>query len=320
VTGRPTVLVLRALGLGDFLTGLPAIRLLRSALPDHRRVLAAPEALRPLVELAPDVDALFAVGERFQLTEFTGRVHVGIDLHGKGPASRRLVEQLHPVRVVGFAHRPSGRPGPIWRADEHEVDRWCRLVGEAFAPVDDAPSVRGTLAVPDRPVSKGVTIVHPGAAAAARRWPASRFADVACALNAAGHDVVVTGGAREHDLAHAVAGTVGRPLVDLDLASLAALVAQARLVLCGDTGVAHLASTFGVPSVVLFGPVSPASWGPPADGPHRVIWHGDGQGNPHGISPDAALLAISVAEVLDAVTELDVVPVRTAVSISGVSR
>ena len=41
MTGRPVALVLRALGLGDLVTGLPALRLLRSALPEHRIVLAA---------------------------------------------------------------------------------------------------------------------------------------------------------------------------------------------------------------------------------------------------------------------------------------
>ena len=38
-----------------------------------------------------------------------------------------------------------------------------------------------------------------------------------------------------------------------DLAELIELVSRARLVVCGDTGVAHLATAFCVPSVVLFG-------------------------------------------------------------------
>src|SRR5207237_79615 len=37
-----------------------------------------------------------------------------------------------------------------------------------------------------------------------------------------------------------------------------------RLV-CGDTGVAHLATALGTPSVLLFGPVPPSRWGPLAD-------------------------------------------------------
>jgi len=47
------------------------------------------------------------------------------------------------------------------------------------------------------------------------------------------------------------------------LPQLAALVAEASLVVCGGTGIAHLATAVGTPSVVLFGPVPPEHWGPP---------------------------------------------------------
>jgi ADP-heptose:LPS heptosyltransferase len=83
-----------------------------------------------------------------------------------------------------------------------------------------------------------------------------------------------------------------------DLVGLAATVAAARAVLCGDTGVAHLATAYGRPSVVVFGPTPPASWGPPPDGPHRVVWAGR-TGDPHGRELDPGLADIGVAEVLD---------------------
>ena len=39
---RPLLVAYRALGLGDLLTGVPALRALRDAYPEHRLVLAAP--------------------------------------------------------------------------------------------------------------------------------------------------------------------------------------------------------------------------------------------------------------------------------------
>jgi ADP-heptose:LPS heptosyltransferase len=77
------------------------------------------------------------------------------------------------------------------------------------------------------------------------------------------------------------------------------LVATARLVICGDTGVAHVATAYGTPSVLLFGPVPPRLWGP-LRGPHRVLWHG-GTGDTFADEPDPGLLRITVEEVLDAV-------------------
>ena len=68
--------------------------------------------------------------------------------------------------------------------------------------------------------------------------------------------------------------------------------------LCGDTGVAHLATAFGTPSVVLFGPTPPAEWGPPPERPQHVVLHRGGRGDPHADEPDPGLLAITVEDVL----------------------
>jgi ADP-heptose:LPS heptosyltransferase len=81
---------------------------------------------------------------------------------------------------------------------------------------------------------------------------------------------------------------------------LAAVVAAARVVVSGDTGVAHLATAYRRPSVVLFGPVSPTLWGPPPRPQHVVLWHGDGTGDPWGTELDPALARITVDEVTDA--------------------
>jgi ADP-heptose:LPS heptosyltransferase len=53
---RPALVVLRALGLGDLLTAVPALRALAAAFPEHRRVLATPAALAPLAALTGAVD------------------------------------------------------------------------------------------------------------------------------------------------------------------------------------------------------------------------------------------------------------------------
>ncbi|POM23852.1 Lipopolysaccharide heptosyltransferase 1 [Actinomadura rubteroloni] len=284
------VLLLRALGLGDFLTGVPAYRAVRAAFPGHEIVLAAPAALAPLAALCDGLDRLLPTAELAPVAWDGPPPDVAIDLHGDGPASHRIVEALGAERTIVY--------GPEWDEHEHEIARWCRLLELNGVPAD--PSAFG-LSPPLG--AEPAVIVHPGAASGSRRWPPERFAAVVRILASAGHRVLVTGGDAERALAAEVAGGVADVLTGAGLADLAATVAAADLVVCGDTGVAHLATACGTPSVTLFGPVSPALWGPPDLPRHTVLWKGGAAGRPgdaHGADPDPRLLAITVSEVLAA--------------------
>jgi ADP-heptose:LPS heptosyltransferase len=285
------VLAYRALGLGDFLTGVPALRALARAFPDARRVLAAPANLAPLAALTGAVDE---VVDTAPLGPAPAGADVAVNLHGRGPQSHRLLRAARPRRLIAF-----GDGGPAWRPGEHEVVRWCRLLEQSGIPADPHDL---ELPPPARePAVRADTLIHPGAASPARRWPAERWAAVARHEVRAGRTVAITGGAGERGLAEAVArGAQGSVVLagETDLLTLAATVAAAGRVLCGDTGVAHLATAFGVPSVVLFGPTPPSEWGPPPDRPrHRALWAGR-RGDPHARAPDPGLLQITVEDVL----------------------
>jgi ADP-heptose:LPS heptosyltransferase len=310
--GRPVAVVLRPLGLGDLLTGVPAIRGIRAAVPDHRLVLATTRALEPLAALIDAVDEVLPAVELEPLDWSGPPPELAVDLHGKGPLSHVVVADLGPARLLTFDS--PGYPGPAWYPDEHEVRRWCRLVSEGLSVACDPDAL--DLAVPDvAPPVRDVAVVHPGAAFPGRRWPPERFSAVARHLAAAGLQVVVTGGPAERELAGAVAAGAGLgPGAVLagrtTSLELAAVVAAARVVVCGDTGVAHLATAYRRPSVVLFGPVPPALWGPPpragrgGQAQHVVLWHGDGTGDPWGTTLDPALARITVDEVVAAVDAL----------------
>jgi ADP-heptose:LPS heptosyltransferase len=289
--------VLRALGLGDFLTSVPALRALADAFPGHRRVLATPAALDPLVRLSATVDEVVDTAPLAPLDPSLGRVDVAVNLHGCGPQSTDILRASQPRRLIAYGE------GPAWIAGEQEVGRWCRLLAESGIPADPT---RLELPPPPSAGLDGVTVIHPGAASGARRWPPHRWAAVARHQVRQGRTVAITGGPDERRLARDVAEGAGLPdravlAGRTDLLGLARVVAHAGLVLCGDTGVAHLATAFGTPSVVLFGPVPPAEWGPPADRPqHVALWAGR-RGDPHAADPDPGLLEISVADVVQAV-------------------
>jgi ADP-heptose:LPS heptosyltransferase len=324
---QPLLVTLRALGLGDLLVAVPALRALRRAFPEHRRLLATPAWLHPLTELVGGWDepvAIADLGSRWPrwLTELTASTDtVAVNLHGKGPESAALLDRLAPARRIG--HRGPGWPGPEWVEELPERSRWCRLLAAHGIPADETDlrlppppanwacqtrdgAVAGSGAAPIRP---GAVLVHPGAAYGAKRWPVPRFAQVAAHLRARGHTVLVTGSAADRDRAAQVARLAGLPQSAeyagrTDVRRLAALVSTAALVISGDTGIAHLAVGFGVPTVTLFGPADPRRWGSPPGGPHRVL-HGPGRrGDPFAEDPDPALLVITVPEVLAAAASL----------------
>ncbi|MGW5051876.1 glycosyltransferase family 9 protein [Actinokineospora sp. NPDC004072] len=296
------ILVLRALKLGDLLVAVPALRALRAHWPGERVLYACQPWLEPVLRLTGSVDELLPVHGLEPLPERLRGVDVAVNLHGAGPTSTEILDALDPVRRIG--HAPAW-PGPPWRDDLHERDRWCRLLTAHGIPADptaftlDHPGVASP--------APGAVLVHPGAAYGSKRWPPDRFATVARTLRAAGHHVVVTGVERERELAEHVAAEAGADCLAgrTPLDTLAALVADARLLISGDTGVAHLATAYRTPSVVLFGPVGPEQWGPPPTGPHRTLTHPTlRRGTPFTNDPDPALLAITPTEVLTAAETL----------------
>jgi ADP-heptose:LPS heptosyltransferase len=298
------ILVLRALGVGDLAASVPSLRALRSGFPGRGLVLAAPAWLTPLIDLVGGVDRVLPVDGLDGPALRIEPPEVAVNLHGRGPQSHRLLRTADPAKLWAFASPDAGHSdGPAWDEEEHEVRRWCRLLGHYGLRADPSDL---SLAVPSADVPRDLTVIHPGAKSPSRRWPVERFAAVARELAAAGHRVVVTG--TEQDLAADVARRSGVRVLRTTLAELAGVVAHARLVVSGDTGIAHLATAYRTPSVVLFGPVPPSRWGPPAGRPyHRAIWHGTRaeRGDSPGPGVHPALLAIGVEEVLDEAREAE---------------
>lgn len=311
--GRPDLLVLRAIKLGDALVAVPALHALRRAFPGHRITLATTAWLAPVVELLPVDVHLAQHGLDHAIAAPAGAVDVAVNLHGAGPESSDLIAALGARRVIGHADPTHGYEGPEWPEDVHERERWADLV--RWHGIDaDADEV--AIARPQAPsVAPGAAVVHIGAFHGARHWPTDRFAEVVRGLRARGLDVVLTGGADDVERATTVAQAAGLDpsavlAGALELQAFAGVVASASLVVTVDTGAAHLASAYGIPSVVVFGPAPPEAWGPPASGPHVVLTDASvRRGDVFAEDPDPALLAVGVDDVLAAV---DTLPVRTS--------
>ena len=301
-TKRPRLVILRALALGDFLTAVPAYRALARAFPGHYRILAAPVALAPLAQLCGDIDEVVDTHALAPLDPALHGADIAVNLHGRGPQTHRLLLETEPRRLIAFANSQVGEPhdAPAFREEEHEVLRWCRLLEESGIPAN--PRDLDIRPDPYCGPHRGAVILHPGASSESRRWPIASWIELASHLHRDGYRVVFTGTEAEFRRGRVIARNAGIGIERVlagrtTLPELASLVAAARAVVCGDTGVAHMATAVGTPSVVLFGPISPSKWGPPAERPrHRVLWRGR-SGDPHARVVDPGLASITVAEV-----------------------
>ncbi len=118
-------------------------------------------------------------------------------------------------------------------------------------------------------VNKPMIGLHPGCGASGqfRRWPTEHFVALARRVLEAGrHAVVLTGSGEELPLLREIQLTVGHPDCHLglgfDFAGFLALLGSLSVYVTNDTGPMHIAPWLDTPTVGLFGPNTPARYGP----------------------------------------------------------
>ena len=184
--------------------------------------------------------------------EFGGGT-LSTELRGTPDATHQVDRNLHLVRALGFTEVDPALEISIPDASLEAVAR--RLWDVGIAP------------------GQPIVLLHPGASAAARRYPTERFAQVADLLLNRGWPLVVTGSERERDLLESVAGTNETIPVftDLSIQEFAALIARASVVVCGNTLPLHLADATGTPVVALYSGTDLVSQWRPRVVPSRML-------------------------------------------------
>jgi ADP-heptose:LPS heptosyltransferase len=217
------------------------------------------------------------------------KVGLALQLQGSGQLSNSIVALFGAQIDAGFRLPGQFCPDPerylVYPEGEPEVWRHLRLMEFLGIPLQgdelEFPlSEEETRAF--RPIQEqygletgGYICIHPGARAENRRWPAERFASVADRLSSFGYRVILTGTQVEAGLTQAVAARMKAPVVDLagktNLGALGVLFSRARLLVCNDTGVSHLAAALKIPSIVLFSASDPVRWAPLNRELHRPL-------------------------------------------------
>lgn len=330
-----SIAVFRALQLGDLLCVVPALRALRAAAPDAAiTLIGLPWAAGFVARFSNYLDKHMAFPGFPGLPETTpelGRMpaffataqqhhfDLAIQLHGSGVLTNPIAVAFGATRNAGFYLPGQYCPDPHyfapWSETEHEVLRALRLMdflgiethGAALEfPLrdDDYRALRSVEATLPAPAS--YACIHPGARLASRRWPPQRFAQVADGLAAQGLHIVVTGSEQERSITQAVMAAMRAPAIDLtgrtDLGALAALIAHARLVVCNDTGISHIAAGVATPSVIVCSGADPGRWAPLDRRRHRLLY-ADVECRPcaHAVCPIGHPCAesVSAAQVLE---------------------
>jgi ADP-heptose:LPS heptosyltransferase len=292
---RSVALIRLRVGLGDLLCTVPALRALRAHWPDAHIVLVTWGEMRPVVERYPAlVDELMdfpgypGIPERppveediepFFAAAAERRFDLALQMYGANPAANEVTERMGARRTAGFfvtgATHPDLSTHLPYPHHEHEVDRHLallRLLGipsqgrELEFPLLRADVEEATAALAAAGVEPGrpYACLHPGATSQSRRWPVDRFAAVGDALAARGLQVAVTGVASEAELTGSVVAAMRAAAVDLagatSLGGYAAVLRDAALLVCSDTGAAHMAAALRTPSVVIFQSGDPDRW------------------------------------------------------------
>lgn len=331
------VLVIKLSALGDTLILMPVLKAIRQRLGPQGRleVLATRVNLAAFKEIpCPWVDALHLVEpgnlatRPWKMAELAGRLRAGrfdraIDFDQWLRISPLLAFLSGARRLFGFRTSGQHRHGLYdgWvrlERGRHESDNFRDLAQKAGLR-GRIPEYAGFLAkageaVP-RPYRSPRILFHPGCGAHGwqREWPIANFKSLGARLKSEmGASLAVTGGgAHEAGLAESLAGDgtlrienlVGR----LDLKGLARELARADLLVCGNTGIMHLAVGLGRPVVALHGPTDPVKWGPLAGPAAAPVLRANLPCSPcldlgfeYGCKARPCMEAISVDEVFEA--------------------
>jgi lipopolysaccharide heptosyltransferase II len=342
------VLCVRLDTIGDVLMTTPALRAVREGGRGRAITLltspagAAVARLVPVIDdvIAYDAPWLKATGTRMDATldaamietlrtrGFDAAVVFTVFTQSALPAALLCYLADIPLRLAHARENPYQLLS-TWVADpepaggiRHEVERQLALVERVGCRTADTSLSLDISADAQRRVHELLDalslgagrpwlVVHPGATAASRRYPADRFGfAVRMIAHLTGATALVTGDASERAIVDEVcraAGGVAQSLAGcLSLEEMVALVQAAPLLITNNTGPAHIAAAVGTPLVELYALTNPQHT--PWQVPNRVLSHDVPCRNCFKsacpVGHHACLLGIAPAEVARAALDL----------------
>ena len=285
------ILVMRLDNIGDVLMLSPALRAIKHTLPESHLTLMASPSGSQAAELLPWVDDVLPVRSSWQdlgklefdpVREWDLIRTVGDRGFDAAIVFTSFSQTPH---AAGYLCYLAGIPLRLGQSKEwggsifttelksapdhlHQVERNLRLVEAVGFPVHDRAlclqipelaqrQANTHLAKHGLDSSDPYLVLNPWTSCQARTYPADRFAIAARQLaEITGYPVVLTGVAKDLQYSDVLLDRLGNRVINLigatSLAELAALVANAKLMLSNNTSTLHIADATRTPSVILF--------------------------------------------------------------------
>jgi len=252
--------------IGDAVLSTGLLGHLVDAHPDARFTVACGPVAAPLLRAVPRLDRLIPLVKRpfarhwlaLWLACAGTRWDLVVDLRNS-VASRLLASR----RLAVLRRLPNA----------HKVEEIAAVLGVAPPPAPRLWIDAEAQAQADRLLPAGVPLLAIGPTAnwPGKEWPVGRFADLARRLT--GPDgplpearVAVLAAGPEADRARPLLTALGPGAIDLvgrtDPLAAAACLKRAALYVGNDSGLMHIAAAVGTPTVGLFGPGWPETYGP----------------------------------------------------------
>jgi predicted lipopolysaccharide heptosyltransferase III len=285
------ILLIQLKRIGDLILTTPAIGALRQKFPEARLTLVISRECEALVPAITGIDRILMMRRRLSdagpsLALARMRLDYCIDFTRNDRSAFLALLSHARKRIVSYRIK---RRSKIRRwfynefvqhrmRDMHTIDYNLSLL-EPLGIDDAPPALQLELPATAREkadalrrqagIENPFVIFHPGSARVEKFWDSDRWVEVIEHLRTNwGLNLVLTGGVSplEQDHVAKIKTKLRQPIVDLsgqtDLLTLAALIAQARLLVTVDSAPMHLAAATGTPQVILFGPTNPFHWRP----------------------------------------------------------
>ena len=276
--------MIRLRSLGDCVLTTPGLSLLKQHRPDLKISMIVEPRFAEIFARNPDID---------ETRDSMTRADLVLNLHG-GPRSMVLTALSRAKFRAGFAHHrysfiyshkiPTAQEILGVSRRVHTAEHLASAVFWLGVPQQEIP--RSKLFADPPPDRRPYAAIHPFASSRrSNSGPAERYLEVAHAIlqNHLGLDPIFLAGPTD-DLKPFEKFQTSRA----SLSVTKSLISGASLFIGNDSGPAHIAAAFGIPSVVLFGPSDPVTWAP---------WRTESQVLTAEISTDQVIAAIESLKV-----------------------